>query len=74
VHTNTARITEGMRRLSDSTSSPPSPAIVFSYRSIVNFSLVFLPTSKGDQVLVQQVMGPLLPISDLALHPHYCPH
>jgi hypothetical protein len=34
VHTNTARITEDMRRLTDSTSSPPSPAIVFSYHYI----------------------------------------
>jgi hypothetical protein len=74
VHTNTARITEGMRRLADSTTSPPSPAIVFSYQFIVTFSLVFLPTSKGDKVLVQQVMSPLLPIGDLTLHPNHCLH
>jgi hypothetical protein len=74
VHTNTARITEDMRQLTDSKSSPPSPAIVFSYHYIVIFSLVFVPTSKRDQVLVQQVMSPLLPICDLTVHLHHCLH
>jgi hypothetical protein len=74
VHANTARITEGMRRLTDSTSSSPSPAIFFSNHYIATFSLVFLPTSKRDQVLVQQVMSPLLPLCDLTLHPHHCLH
>jgi hypothetical protein len=64
VHENTARITEGIRRLTDSSPSPPSPAIV-SHLYVVTFSLVFPPISKRDQVLVQQVMSPLLPICDL---------
>jgi hypothetical protein len=41
-------------------------SIVFSYHYIVTFSLVFLPVSRGDQVLVQQ--------SQLKKHDVQCPN